>query len=130
MSQVIRKQIYLGMDVHKKTYSVTAVCEGSIVKTACMPAVPQILLNFIKNNFPNDSIKSVYEAGFSGLDLHRFLIKNGIDNIVVHPASIEVAANERTKTDKRDSKKMAIQLSTGRLKCINILLPRENSGER
>lgn len=123
MSQNNKKQIYLGMDVHKKTYSVTAVCEGCIVKTACMPADPQILLNFILNNFSGHSVKSVYEAGFSGLDLHRFLIKNGIDNIVVHAASIEVAANERAKTDKRDSKKMAIQLSAGRLNCIHIPTP-------
>jgi transposase len=123
MSKRIRKQIYLGIDVHKKTYSITAVSQGFIVKSACMPADPLVLLNFIKNNYPNDSVKSVYEAGFSGLDLHRFLIKNGIDNIVVHAASVEVAANERSKTDKRDSKKLAIQLEAGRLKCIHIISP-------
>lgn len=120
MSSIIRKHIFLGIDVHKKTYSVTAVCDGIIVKKASMPADPLILFNFIKNNYPTDIVKSVYEAGFSGLGLHRFLIKNKVDNIVVHPASIEVAANERNKTDKRDSKKMAIQLSVGRLKCIHI----------
>lgn len=123
MSQFNQKQIYLGMDVHKKTYSVTAVCDGYIIKTCCMPAEPLVLLNFIKNNFLDASVKSVYEAGFSGLGLHRFLIEHGIDNIVVHAASIEVAANARTKTDKRDSKKMAIQLAAGRLKCIHIPSP-------
>jgi transposase len=123
MFQPSRKQIYLGMDVHKKTYSVTAICDGIIVKKACMNASPVTLLNFIKNFFPHDNVKSVYEAGFSGLDLHRFLVKNGIDNIVVHAASIEVAANERCKTDKRDSQKMAIQLAAGRLTCNHIPSP-------
>jgi transposase len=113
----------LGMDVHKKTYSVTAISEGFIVKRACMPADPLVLLQFIRNNFPNDSVKSVYEAGFSGLGLHRFLVENGVDNIVVHPASIEIAANARSKTDKRDSKKMAEQLAAGRLKCNHIPSP-------
>jgi transposase len=123
MSNVIKKQIYLGMDVHKKTYSVTAISEGFIIKRACMPADPFVLLNFIRNHFPHDSVKSVYEAGFSGLGLHRFLLENGIDNTVVHAASIEIAANARSKTDKRDSKKMAEQLSAGRLKCIHIPSP-------
>lgn len=123
MHKVTKKQIYLGMDVHKKTYSVTAVSEGVIVKRACMPADPLVLLKFIRNHFPCDSVKSVYEAGFSGLGLHRFLIENGVDNIVVHAASIEVAANARSKTDKRDSKKMAEQLSAGRLKCNHIPSP-------
>lgn len=123
MSQTTKKQIYLGMDVHKRTYSITAICEGQIIKRACMPAVPHVLLNFIKNHFPDNPVKSVYEAGFSGLSLHRFLIENGIDNIVVHAASIEVAANVRSKTDKRDSKKMAEQLAAGRLKCNHIPSP-------
>lgn len=120
MSQSNKSQIYLGIDVHQKTYSITAVSEGYIVKRACMPADPLVLLNFIVNTFPKKTVNSVYEAGFSGLGLHRFLLSHGVNNIVVHPASIEVAANERSKTDKRDSKKMAVQLSVGRLKCIHI----------
>jgi len=120
MPQSNKNPIYMGIDVHKRTYSITAVSNGIIVKTASMPADPQILLNFIKNHFPENPVSSVYEAGFSGLTLHRFLLKHNINNIVVHPASIEIAANERAKTDKRDSKKMAIQLSNGRLKCIHI----------
>ena len=120
MSQSSKSQIYLGIDVHKKSYSVTAFYDGSIVKTARMPASPKVLITFIRNFFPNQIINSVYEAGFSGLTLHRYLLRSGINNIVVHPASIEVASNERAKTDKRDSKKMAIQLAAGRLKCIHI----------
>ena len=58
MPKVNRKQIYLGIDVHKKTYSITAICEGTIVKRACMPADPQTLLNYIRNSFPNDSSNS------------------------------------------------------------------------
>ncbi len=118
--QSSKSPIYLGIDVHKRTYSVTAVAQGNIIKTASMPADPQILLNFIRNNFPENPVNSVYEAGFSGLSLHRFLIENFVNNIVVHAASIEVAANERVKNDKRDSKKMASQLYSGRLKCIYI----------
>jgi len=40
--------------------------------------------------------------------------------MVAHPASIKVAARDRVKTDKRDSLKMAKQLSNGELKGINV----------
>jgi len=55
-----------------------------------------------------------------GFWLHRELEAAGISNIVVHAASIEVAANDRVKTDKRDSLKMARQLAAGRLRGIRI----------
>jgi hypothetical protein len=40
------KLIYLGIDVHKKTYSCVSICEGQIVKRDSMPANPEILLKY------------------------------------------------------------------------------------
>jgi transposase len=112
--------VYLGIDVHKRTYSITAVIDNRIVKKTSMPADKQALLSFILKHFPNCQIYSAYEAGFSGYGLHRFLQMNRVNNIVVHPASIEVVPKVRSKTDKRDSQKIAIQLAVGRLSCVNI----------
>jgi len=114
------KKVYVGMDVHKKTYSVTAICEGEIVKRDTMRADAQGLIRYLKKHFEGAVIESVYEAGFCGFVLHRALKAAGINNIVVNPASIEVAANDKVKTDKRDSKKQAEQLSRGALSGINI----------
>ncbi|KGP62225.1 hypothetical protein EP47_01020, partial [Legionella norrlandica] len=84
-----------------------------------MPADHQLLLNYLKNTFGSAaSIKTAYEAGFSGFCLHRYLIANGIDNIVVPPGSIEVSSRNRVKTDKRDALKIATQLSVGRLRGV------------
>ena len=44
----------------------------------------------------------------------------GITNIVVNPASVAVAANDRVKTDRRDAKKLAVDLADGRLRGISI----------
>lgn len=52
-------------------------------------------------------MSSVYEAGFSGYVLHRKLQDAGIKNVVVNAASIAIAANDKVKTDLRDSKKLA-----------------------
>ena len=120
MSDYINKTIYLGIDVHKKSYSITAICDGEIIKSARLQGDPEILLNFCKRFFPNAKLVSAYEASFCGFYLHRYLIKNGFGNLVVHPACIEVGARDRVKTDKRDSLKIATQLSVGRLKSIFI----------
>jgi transposase len=114
------KKIYLGIDVHKKTYSVAAMCEGIIVKKATLPANPDGLVSFCKKYFQGAAIESVYEAGFSGFHLHRLLVKNGIDNRVIHAAGMEVASGNRVKTDKRDSVNLATQLEAGRLKGIYV----------
>ncbi len=114
------KRVFMGIDVHKKTYSCVSVCEGHVVKKDTMPADPQILTTYIKNNFSGAQLETAYEAGFSGFHLHRQLTATEIKNYVIHPGSIEVASRDRVKTDKRDAKKIAIQLAAGRLKCIYI----------
>lgn len=114
------KKVHMGIDVHKKTYVCAGVCEHKVVKRDAMPADPKILIRYIKNNFKNGEVNTAYEAGFSGFHLHRLLTAENINNIVVHPASIEIASRDRVKTDKRDAKKMAIQLEAGRLKGVYV----------
>ena len=114
------KIVSMGVDVHKKSYSVACVCEGQVVKRDRIKATHQGLLDYMNKYFSGAAITSAYEAGFSGFALHRFLTSNGITNIVVHPASIEVSARDRVKTDKRDALKIVTQLVAGRLKCIHI----------
>ena len=120
MRDYTQKTVYIGIDVHKKTYAVTAICDETIVKRDTLPAYPEQLVRYIKKYFKGAKIRTVYEAGFSGFHLHRYLIANEINNIVVHPASIKVSARDRVKTDKRDSLKMAKQLSNKDLTGINI----------
>jgi transposase len=120
MKDYTNKTIYLGIDVHKLSYSTTVVCDGVVIKHDTFAASPSILLAYCKKAFKGADIKSAYEAGFCGFGLHRFLIDNGIQNIVVHPASIETESRNCKKTDKRDSKKIAIQLAAGRLQGIHV----------
>lgn len=119
-----QKIVYVGIDVHKKTYSCASLCEGQVMKRDTMPADPDILLNYLKNRFSGAiKINTAYEAGFSGFHLHRYLISYGINNIVIHPGSIEVASRDRVKTDKRDALKIAIQLASGRLRGVFVPSP-------
>lgn len=117
------KTIFVGIDVHKKTYSVAVMCDGVLVKRDTMPALPQRLADYLLKYFSGAEIYSAYEAGFSGFGLHRFLCEKGIKNIVVHAASIEIASRDRVKNDKRDALKIAAHLSKGSLKGIFVPTP-------
>ncbi len=128
MKDYTGKKIYLGIDVHKATYAVTALCEKIVIKKATLSASPEGLVAFCKKFFPGATIESAYEAGFSGFHLHRVLEKNGITNLVVHAAGIEVAVGDRVKTDKRDSLKIATQLEANRLRGIHV--PSEEREEK
>ena len=116
------KTAYVGIDVHKRTYTISAWAEDMTkpVKKGNLPADPDALVRRLYMMFPGALIRTVYEAGFAGFVLHRVLEKAGIRNIVVHPASIEVAANSRVKTDKIDASKLAEHLSMKRLVGIDI----------
>jgi len=128
MKDYTGKKVYLGIDVHKATYAVAALCEKVVVKKATLAASPEGLVSFCKKYFPGATIESAYEAGFSGFHLHRVLEKNGIKNLIVHAAGIEVAVGDRVKTDKRDSLKIATQLEANRLEGIHV--PSEEREEK
>jgi len=114
------KNIYVGVDVHKKSYSVSCICDGVVVKKDTIIANPARLVEYLQKYFKGAKAHTAYEAGFSGFYLHRYLIEHGIKNIVVHPASIEISARDRVKTDKRDALKIAQQLADGRLKGVHV----------
>jgi transposase len=114
------QHVCVGIDVHKDTYTVTCLHHKCIVKRATVQADPAGLAASLPRWFPGATLWSAYEAGFSAFVLHRALTQAGITNIVVNPASIAVAANDKVKTDRRDAKKLAFDLADGRLRGIYV----------
>lgn len=119
------KEVYVGIDVHKKSYSVYCIVDRERVKSWTMLASPSELIRQLKAYFLGARLHTVYEAGFSGFALHRALISADIENIVVNPGSVETASRDRVKTDKRDAKKLSEQLSNRRLTSIYIPTEKE-----
>src|SRR2546430_2993019 len=99
--------VYVGIDVHKKTYAVTCVCNKKIVKTATVQADPAALAASLPRWFPGATLYSVYEAGFSAFVLHRVLTKAGITNLIVNPASVAVPGHDKGQTGRPDAPKPA-----------------------
>lgn len=111
--------IYVGIDVHLKSWRVTVMAGDIHCKTFSAPPQADKLANYLKTNFPGADYYSAYEAGFCGFSVHRELTAFGIKSIVVNPADIPTTDKEkRQKEDARDSRKIAKQLQTGNLKAI------------
>ena len=92
------RRVYIGIDVHRSFFVASCICEGVLVKRCRMPSRSEAVISFVSKYFPESEVRTCYEAGYSGFWLHRELEAAGISNIVVHAASIEVAANDRVKT--------------------------------
>ena len=100
--------IYIGLDVHKKDWSVTLYSDEFELKTFTQPPKPDVLAKYLCQHYPGGSYKAIYEAGFSGFWAQRELTKLGIDCIVIHPADVPTSDKEkRQKTDKMDSRKLS-----------------------
>ena len=67
------KDVFVGLDVHKKTYAIVARVDGAISKRWTTVADPQKLTEQLLKYFQSGRIHTAYEAGFSGLSLHRAL---------------------------------------------------------
>ena len=115
------QNIFVGIDVHLKSWNVSIFTENLYHKTINQPPKAESLSTYLKQSFPNAIYHSVYEAGFSGLHAHYELTNMGIHNIVINPADVPTSDKERRrKTDKVDSNKLARSLRNNELKGIYI----------
>jgi len=116
------KDIYVGIDVHLRQWSVTIRTEHLTLRTFSMNPSPEELATHLQKNYPGAVYHSVYEAGFCGFWIHRALVRLGINNIVVNPADVPTTHKEKVqKRDKRDSRKLARGLAHGYLTPIYVL---------
>lgn len=115
------QRIFIGIDVHLKSWSVTIASEHAVLKRFTQSPSPEALHGFLTREYPDAEYKSVYEAGFCGFWIHERLMELGIDNIVVNPADVPTTTGEKLrKTDAIDSGKLARSLRAGELKGIYI----------
>lgn len=115
------QNIYVGFDVHLKSWRVTIMTEHLTHKTFTQPPSPETLHQYLAKNFPGGTYHSAYEAGFCGYWIHNKLKSLGVNSIVVNPADIPTTDKERDqKDDTRDSRKIARSLSNNELTPIYV----------
>ena len=113
------QNIYIGIDVHLKRWSVTILSETSVLKRMSQGADPDALHRYLTSHYPEAEYYSVYEAGFCGFWIHDRLTELGVHNIVVNPADVPTMSSEKLrKTDAVDSRKLAVSLRAKQLRGI------------
>jgi len=113
--------IYIGLDVHKKSWSVSIFTQHCEHKTFTQPPEVDKLAYYLRRHFPGAQYQSVYEAGFSGFWIHDQLRAKGIDCIVVNPADVPTRDKERTKKrDPVDCRKLARSLRNREMEGIYV----------
>jgi transposase len=114
-------QLYIGIDVHKKQWSVSIYTDAAHHRTFSQPATPQALKSYLDHNFPGAKVICAYEACKFGFWIHRQLISYGYQCLVVNPADIPTSNKESSdKTDPNDSRKIGKSLRAGLLTSIHV----------
>lgn len=113
--------IYVGIDVHLKSWNVSLYCEQQYLRSFNQPPHPIALKSFLENSYPGATYKCAYESGFCGYWIQRELLENKIDCIVVNAADVpQTDKATKSKTDRNDSKRIALALQAGLLQPVYI----------
>ena len=121
-SQIIATpKLFIGMDIHKKSWSVHLRTDISDHKTMTIPSNPDVLYNYVSANFPDHQINLAYESGCCGFSAARYFLNLGWEVLVVNPADVpRINKQNYQKTDKIDCRNLAKHLQAGLLKGIFI----------
>ncbi len=109
-------KIYIGMDIHKKSWSVHIRTDISDHKSLTLPPSTEVLYDYVDKNFPGHAVFLTYETGCCGFGAAREFINFGWDVKVVNPADVpRMHKQTHQKTDKIDCRNLSKQLQTDQL---------------
>lgn len=116
------QDFYIGLDVHKRQWTVSVVTMNMLVKKhVSIEPSPAALVSYMHRRFPEGHYYAAYEAGFCGFWIARQLKALGLNCQVIHPADVPTSQKERLgKNDRIDSTKIARSLASNRLTAIYI----------
>lgn len=120
--------VYVGMDVHKNSFSLCAMkgnSENIIAETKIAPyanLVKKFIDNLLRNYNDQDvEIITGYEAGCLGYSLYRQLEDLGIECEILAPSTMSKSAkNKVKKNDKMDAKNIATNLMNKSYKSVYV----------
>lgn len=113
--------VFLGMDVDKRSIVALQLDHAGVEKRLRMPYDSATLLGYLARHLQNQRVVLVYEAGPTGFGLADDLLTAGYPCMMVNPAQVPTAKGQRVRTNRLDAQKLAYQLRGGELK--GILVP-------
>jgi len=115
------QKVYVGIDVHKNTWSVSTLMESGPLRTHSQKASAKELFDFLNRRYPGAEYIAAYEAGYTGFSTYYALKEYGILCKVVNAADIPTTQYENImKSDTIDSEKIVKALRAGQLRGIYV----------
>ena len=112
--------VFAGLDVDKRSMSVVFKDHAESTRSLRMANSAKPLLNYVRKHFAGQRVAFAYEAGPTGFGLHDELVNQAYTCLVVAPSKVPRAPDERVKTNRLDSRKLAENLRGGQLKSIHV----------
>ena len=112
--------VFAGLDVDKRSISVTFANHQGLLKSLRMPYSVEHLVNHVRKHFPEQKVAFAYEAGPTGYGLYDGLEAQAYRCLIASPSMIPKAPGQRVKTNRLDSRMLAQNLRGGQLKSIHV----------
>ena len=135
--------LYMAMEVSKASWKLGFSTNGTKVRVVTthggsVPSVVRAIAEAkVKLGLGKDvRVLSCYEAGRDGFWIHRALLAEGIENVVIDRSALEVdRRKKRAKTDRIDVTRMVLQLIRhdqygDRLRIVRVPTPEEEDARR
>lgn len=114
-------KLYIGIDVHKKSWTFHYQTDLFDGKTITQPANPNTLIEWVQKHYPSHEVTCAYEAGFSGYSAARLFQKQNWNVLVLNAADIPKPQKQNVvKTDQIDCRNICKQLKNDALSSITI----------
>jgi len=114
-------KLFIGMDIHKKSWSVHLRTDLFDHKGFHMPPVAEKMVDYVKRHFPDHEVSLSYEAGCCGFSAARYFLSMGWQVKVVNPGDVPRSDKQQyQKTDRLDCRNLCKQLQQDQLQGIYI----------
>jgi transposase len=123
---VTKVRTWVGLDVHAARVLACAVdAESGEMTVHRLPGETAAVVAFCAGL--SAPVRVAYEAGPTGYGLARALAAAGVQCVVAAPGKIERPAQDRVKTDARDSERLVRLLMIGALHAVRVPTPEEEA---
>jgi transposase len=112
-----KDRVWVGLDVHKKSYHAAVRVNGREVTTRVL--APTAVLVFLEP-YRSGRLPVVYEAGPTGFGLVRALREAKVSADVIAPSKTPRTPGEENKTDRLDCRQFAFYDEKGMLKTVAV----------
>lgn len=112
--------IFVGVDVDKKSFSVNVTDRDNMSITKNMPAKPEQMYNYLRNNYADKRILCAYETGATGFSLYDYFNAHQMSCVMVSPLTIPKPSNRMVKTNRIDAQDIAQHLRSGKLQVVRV----------